>query len=58
MRINVLFAESKCALDVAFNESKSVFSAVFGEIQEVNSGKIPSDYGKITYTQEKIIIVS
>ena len=58
MNINVNFAESNCALDVVFKEIKCAFSAAFGEIQEITSGAIPKDYGKITYTQDKIIYVT
>lgn len=58
MIVNVMFAESDCTLDVVFRESKCVFSAVFGELQEITSSAIPKDYGKTTYTQDKIIIVS
>ena len=47
MTFDVTFVESECALDVTF-----------GELYEVSKPAIPSDYGKITYNQDKTIIVS
>ena len=47
MKLNVTFIESDCTLDVTF-----------GELYEVAKPIIPSDYGKITYNQDKTIIVS
>lgn len=58
MKINVKFAELDCLLKSVFNTDREQFKAAFGEVHEVRRDDIPSDYGKITYTQEKIIIVS
>ena len=45
-------------LDVEFCETDLTFDVAFGELFEVSKPEIPSDYGKITYTQDKTIIVS
>jgi hypothetical protein len=58
MKINVQFSENECLFDAAFGENECLFDAAFGEIHEVEQTNIPSDYGKITYTQDKFIIVS
>ena len=58
MILDVTFIERECSLDVKFTESKSAFDVTFGELYEVAKPVIPSDYGKITYNQDKTIIVS
>lgn len=45
-------------LDVTFVESECTLDVTFGELYEVSTPVIPSDYGKITYNQDKTIIVS
>lgn len=45
-------------LDFEFEEITQEFTVDMGEVYEVINPNIPSDYGKITYTQDKSIIVS
>lgn len=45
-------------LDIEFEEIAHEFTVDMGEVYEVAKPAIPSDYGKITYNQDKTIIVS
>jgi hypothetical protein len=41
-----------------FQGSDQTFAANFKEVQIVHTDEIPKEYGLITYTQDKTIIVS
>jgi hypothetical protein len=58
MNLVINFKESNQKFNFNFKESEKTFAVNFGEVHEVSNPDIPSDYGKITYTQEKIIIVT
>lgn len=57
-RFGVKFQETNHRFGVKFQETNTQFGCVLGEIYEVVKPIIPSDYGKITYNQDKTIIVS
>lgn len=45
-------------LEIDFEEVEQELNVGFEELYEVEKTVIPSDYGKITYNQDKTIIVS
>lgn len=57
-KIKVRFAETNELIKVKFAENEQKLGVKFGEVQYVTNNVIPKDYGKITYTQNKTIIVS
>jgi hypothetical protein len=56
MRLNVEFSESDQNFNVEFSESDQNFNVEFGDVVQIPA--IPKDYGKITYNQNRSIIVS
>lgn len=45
-------------IDVKFSKTKQSFDTSFGEVHLIERADIPSRYGLITYTQDKIITVT
>jgi hypothetical protein len=58
MILDIEFEEITHAFNVEMNEITHQFTVDMGEVYEVSNPNIPSNYGKITYNQDKSIIVS
>ena len=58
MRIDVQFKENDQKFEALFKENDQKFEAEFKEIQIVHDGKIPKEYGLITYNQDKTITIT
>ena len=58
MKIDVALSEKNQTFGAVFQGSTQTFGANFKEVQMVHTDEIPKEYGLITYTQDKTIIVS
>ena len=58
MKLDVAFSEKSQTFGAVFQGSAQTFGANFKEVQIVHTDEIPKEYGLITYTQDKTIIVS
>lgn len=58
MRIDVEFEESNHEFIATFMELTAEFKPEFEAIQIVYDGKIPKEYGLITYNQDKTITIT
>ena len=58
MILEIDFEELENELTVGFKEIEQAINVGFEELHTVSEAVIPSDYGKITYNQDKTLIVS